>query len=384
MLPGIGEPVTQREGRADPGRAAQGSQPAPPQPQADDVGEALAGMQPQVQADPQVAGAVAGQVRGGQERPRREGDQDQDDGQRDGELDHHRGSPFRAARTALRRAVRAEPVLRSTWGARAAAIPATRSSGIEARDPCRSVTKIREAGRLARPRDPAGCGGDAGRVRRDAGRVRRGRQPGPGGLAAAGGDWALLQDPGAEPGQGGDGRQGQAQQPQDQPAGHGQRRHLLGDQGTVQVLRAGGRGPHHPDERVAGQGVGDRRHRPHGQVPPAGGGRDRVHEHAGADRGEVQDPGPDRPPAVQGQRDPEAGEYQGGGIGDRGLQPGHHRQPPGGIDQPVLRGETHHRRGRSQQAQPGSGIPQPDAQWSWPDALRRGRSGAGRRWVRLF
>ena len=46
---------------------------------------------------------------------------------------------------------------------------------------------------------PAGCGEDAG--------------PGPGGPAAAGGDRALLHDPGAEPGQGGDGRQGQAQQP---------------------------------------------------------------------------------------------------------------------------------------------------------------------------
>ena len=31
------------------------------------------------------------------------------------------------------------------------------------------------------------------------------------------------------------------------------------------------------------------------------------------------------------------------------------------LDHPVLGGETHHRRGRSQQAQPGGGIPQPDA-----------------------
>ena len=64
---------------------------------------------------------------------------------------------------------------------------------------------------------------------------------------------------------------------------------------------------------------------------------------------------------MQGQRDPEAREHQGRSIGDRGLQPGHHRQPPGGVDHPVLGGETHHRRGRSQQAQPGGGIPQPDA-----------------------
>ena len=46
-----------------------------------------------------------------------------------------------------------------------------------------------------------------------------------------------------------------------------------------------------PIEGVAGQGVGDRRHGPDGQVPPARRGRDRVHEHAGPDRGQVQRPG---------------------------------------------------------------------------------------------
>ena len=112
VLPGVSEPVAQREGRADPGRAAHGSQVAPAQVQAEQVGEALAGMQPQVQADAQVAGAVAGQVPGGQERPRGERRHDE----HDGELDHHRGSPFRAARTALRRAVRAEPAFRPAWG----------------------------------------------------------------------------------------------------------------------------------------------------------------------------------------------------------------------------------------------------------------------------
>ena len=70
VLAGFGDPVPQREGRADPAGAAQGGQAAPAQPQADEVGEALAGVQPQVQADAQVPGAVAGQVAGGQERPR--------------------------------------------------------------------------------------------------------------------------------------------------------------------------------------------------------------------------------------------------------------------------------------------------------------------------
>ena len=270
VLAGVDQPVAQREGRADPGRAAQGSQAAPAQVQADDVGEALAGVQPQVQADAQVAGAVAGQVPGGQERPRRERGHDEHDREHDGELDHHRWSPFRAARTALRRAVAGGTGVQVDLGCQVRGDPGDAVERDRGERPMPFGHQDQEAGRLARPRDP--------------GRVRRGRRPGPGGLAAAGGDRALLQDPGAEPGQGGDGRQDQAQQPQDQPAGHGQRRPLLGDQGNVQVLVAGDRpGADDTDERVAGQGVGDRRHCPHRQVPPAGRGRDRVHEHAGAD-----------------------------------------------------------------------------------------------------
>ena len=72
LLTRVDDPVAQREGRADPAGAAQGGEAAPAQPQAEEVGEALAGVQPQVQPDPQVAGAVAGQVAGGQERPRGE------------------------------------------------------------------------------------------------------------------------------------------------------------------------------------------------------------------------------------------------------------------------------------------------------------------------
>ena len=78
VLAGFGDPVPQRERGADPAGAAQRGEAAPAQPQAEDVGEALAGVQPQVQPDPQVPGAVAGQVAGGQERPReRGGEQDE-------------------------------------------------------------------------------------------------------------------------------------------------------------------------------------------------------------------------------------------------------------------------------------------------------------------
>ena len=131
---------------------------------------------------------------------------------------------------------------------------------------------------------------------------------------------------------------------------------------ACQVLVAGeGPGPDDADEGVAGQGVGDRGHGPDGQVPPARGGRDRVHEHAGADRGQVQRPGPDRAAAVQGERDAEAGEDQGGGVGDRGFQGGDHGQVAGGVDHPVLGGEAHRGRGRGQDAQPGGGVTQPQA-----------------------
>ena len=323
MLAGVDDPVAQRERGADPGRAAQRGEAAPAQVQADDVGEALAGVQPQVQADAQVAGAVAGQVPGRQERPRGERRHDEHDGQDDGELDDHRGSPLRAARTALRRAVRAAPTFRSSWGARSALIPATRCSGIEASDPCRSVTRSRNRAVLVAFR---GCGA--------------GGRPEPGG-AAAGGDRALGEHPGAEPGHGGGGRQGQAQQPQDQAAEDGQRGGRVGGQGGAGVLVAGeGPGADDADEGVAGQGVGDGGQCPDGQVPPARFGGDGVHEHAGGDRGQVQRPGAQGAAAVQGQRDAEAGEDQGGGVGDRGFQGGDGWEVAGGVDHPVLGGEA--------------------------------------------
>jgi hypothetical protein len=107
-----------------------------------------------------VGPRVAGQVPGGQERPRGERGHDEHDGQGNGELDDHRGSPFRAARTALRRAARAAPGFRSSWGARLALIPATRLSGSWARDQCRSVTRSRNRAVLVAFR---GCVTGAGR-----------------------------------------------------------------------------------------------------------------------------------------------------------------------------------------------------------------------------
>ena len=67
----------------------------------------------------------------------------------------------------------------------------------------------------------------------------RSRRRGGAGGAAAGGDRALLEHPGAEPGQGGDRGQGQAQQPQDQAAEDGQRGGRVAGHGGGQLLVAG-------------------------------------------------------------------------------------------------------------------------------------------------
>ena len=80
VLGRVEQAVAPGQGGADLAGSAQDGEAAPAQPQAEDVGEALAGVQPQVQADAQVAGAVAGQVAGGQERPRGERRDDEQDG----------------------------------------------------------------------------------------------------------------------------------------------------------------------------------------------------------------------------------------------------------------------------------------------------------------
>ena len=91
-----------------------------------------------------------------------------------------------------------------------------------------------------------------------------------------------------------------------------------------------------------------------------------------ADRGQVQRPGAERAAAVQRQRDAEAGEDQGGGVRDGGLQGGDRREVAGGVDHPVLGGEAHRRGGRGQDAEPGGGVAQPQA-----GAVRAGTGPSG-------
>src|SRR6266567_2094529 len=191
VLARVQEPVAERQRAADARGAAQDRETGPAQVQAEGVCEALSWVQPKVQPDPQVAGAVAGQVPGGQERPRREGRHDEHDGQGDGELDDHRGAPFRAFRTALRRAARAVPGCRPARGAGSALIAATASSGIEAKDPGRSVARARNravlvtvrgggagADRDSGARRPGATGHSASTQARNPARVEAGAWPG--------------------------------------------------------------------------------------------------------------------------------------------------------------------------------------------------------------
>ena len=145
VLAGVGDPVPQRQGGADPAGAAQDGEAAPAQPQAEEVGEAFAGVQPQVQADPQVAGAVAGQVAGGQERP--------GERTRPGRCRMARAMAYLSIIGGLRSGRRGR-LCAGRCGRRrgsgrpggpgAALIAATRSRGMEARGPFRSVTKERK------------------------------------------------------------------------------------------------------------------------------------------------------------------------------------------------------------------------------------------------
>jgi hypothetical protein len=65
--------------------------------------------------------------------------------------------------------------------------------------------------------------------------------------------------------------------------------------------------------------------------------------------------------AVQGQGDAQAGEDQGGGVGDGGFQGGDGGEVAGGFCHPVLGGEADCGGGCGQDAQPGGGVAQPQA-----------------------
>jgi hypothetical protein len=65
--------------------------------------------------------------------------------------------------------------------------------------------------------------------------------------------------------------------------------------------------------------------------------------------------------AVQGQRNAQAGEDQGGGVRDRRLEGGDDGEMAGGVDHPVLGGEADRGSGRGQDAEPGGGVAQPQA-----------------------
>ena len=140
-------------------------------------------------------------------------------------------------------------------------------------DPCRSVTRSRNRAVLvAFP----GCGAGPARASGRGGRGRPGTRRAPRRGTRTG--WRRGPGPGAAAT--GAGRRGW---PAGWPRGRG-----------CEVVAGEGPGADDADEGVAGQGVGDGGQGPDGQVPPAGFGRDRVHEHAGGDGGQVQRAGADR------------------------------------------------------------------------------------------
>ena len=64
---------------------------------------------------------------------------------------------------------------------------------------------------------------------------------------------------------------------------------------------------------------------------------------------------------MQGERDAQAGEDQGGGVGDRRLERGDGGQVAGGFGHPVLGGEADRGGRRGQDAQAGGGVAEPQA-----------------------
>ena len=251
----------------------------------------------------------------------------------------------------MRRAARAAPGLRPTWGARSALIAATRDE--------RGWRREGRAVRWPGPGSGRSWSPSAGPSASPAGRAGpavpgRARRPGATGHSSS----------------------TQARNPASVEAGARARRSshrarpprtasgvaASAASAVASWLVAGDRpGADDADEGVAGQRVGDRGQGPDGQVPPARRGGDRVHEHAGADGGQVQRPGAERAAAVQGQRDAQAGEDQGGGVGDRRLERGDGGQVAGGFGHPVLGGEADRGGGRGQDAEPGGGVAQPQA-----------------------
>jgi hypothetical protein len=79
---------------------------------------------------------------------------------------------------------------------------------------------------------------------------------------------------------------------------------------------------------------------------------------------------------MQCERDTEAGEHQGGSVGDRGLQRRSDRDAPGREDQPVLGSEAHRSSGPGQHEQSGGGAVQPEA-WAVQSGALASCSGRG-------
>ena len=115
------------------------------------------------------------------------------------------------------------------------------------------------------------------------------------------------------------------------------------------------------DEGVAGQGIHDGGHDPDREIPPAAPGSQCIHRQRDRDAGDVQRAGPQRPPAVQGQRDPEGREDQRAGVGDARLQRGDRRDALDRVDQDVLRIPADHSRSQCEDSQGSDGITQPGA-----------------------